>query len=358
MADQWGGTAADEAALRGYLARRSGALSDLARPSPPMSGVDEYGPSLSAERQATRPQDAIAGALRYYAGPHLSDAAGRIADLAVPSLADYQSEATGAIDAAREGRYADALGGAGWATLAAIGGIPGPGKPISKAAKALSDLPMDEASRMARAKDLGYSDERFFRGEKGEPMEYPKGAWFTTDPEYAEGFAKTGGATKATTKKGDKDTMREFRLDLSKTFGNAESLTGDEYGRLVAAAIELDPRLARELTETLAPGKSPEWLVQWSKYNPSIEVIPAGFAAEMIERQSGVGTDVLRHAGFDAVREGSKVRKLKGDGIRLADAAFDPSKSSSTNILASLATVLGLGGLATAAGQPGNPSED
>lgn len=53
----------------------------------------------------------------------------------------------------------------------------------------ISELPMDEASRMARAKAMGYSDDVFWRGEAtGKlPDEYPGGGFFSRDRETSAG---------------------------------------------------------------------------------------------------------------------------------------------------------------------------
>lgn len=77
----------------------------------------------------------------------------------------------------------------------------------------ISELPMDEASRMARAKAMGYSDDVFWRGEAtGKlPSKYQDRGFFSRDRDYAAGFAQKGG----------QPDPREFRLDLSKAFTSA-----------------------------------------------------------------------------------------------------------------------------------------
>src|SRR5712692_1045986 len=64
--------------------------------------------------------------------------------------------------------------------------------PVLPASSGLSKLLMDEASRMARAKELGYSETPFFRGEAtGKlPSEYLTGAHYSRDQDYAAGFAR------------------------------------------------------------------------------------------------------------------------------------------------------------------------
>ena len=67
-------------------------------------------------------------------------------------------------------------------------------------------LPMDEASRMSRSRQMGMSDERFYRGEQGAPSGYAEPTYFTRDKEYADGIARRHGQPEA----------REFRLNLKK----------------------------------------------------------------------------------------------------------------------------------------------
>ncbi|WP_454917433.1 hypothetical protein [Xanthobacter sediminis] len=92
-----------------------------------------------------------------------------------------------------DGRYGDAamdyglgLINAGTDMVPAMAGLP----PVRRG------LMMDEASRMARARDLGYSDEPFYRGEASgrAPVEFPERVnYFSRDKEYSTGFAQRGG---------------------------------------------------------------------------------------------------------------------------------------------------------------------
>ena len=110
--------------------------------------------------------------------------------------------------------------------LAAAAGPAGKGgKAVARRSK---NLPMDEASRMARARKQGYADEPFYRGEaSGDlPAEFPEGAYFARDKEYAAGFARRGGQAEP----------REYRLMMGRAFRDRGDLTVEEYGRLVSAA--------------------------------------------------------------------------------------------------------------------------
>jgi hypothetical protein len=174
-------------------------------------------------------------------------------------------------------------------------------------------LPMDDASRTSRARQLGYADEPFYRGERGQPMEYPSSGHWSRDREYATGFARRGGNKEP----------REFRLNLEKTFKDYEDLTASQFSRLVNAT---DENLAKGLVDMIAPGKSVEWFTEFARRNPEFKVTQGASAQ-------------IRHitpAGFDALDSGRDVRKLTGEGIRLKDAAFDPAKADDRNILATM----------------------
>lgn len=197
--------------------------------------------------------------------------------------------------------------------------------------KAGSMANADEALRMERAKQMGYADQPFYRGEASGnvPNQYDT-AFFSRDPQYAQGFAEKGG----------QDAAREFRLNLTNTFSDGGALTAGKYGRLVEAAMKSDPALAKELAESIAPGKGVEWLVGFSKANPDFVVVEPGAAAfvrQAIETNSSDPVGLFRSAGFDAIDSGRDVRKLTGEGIRLKDARFDPSKASSHDIMAGIA---------------------
>jgi hypothetical protein len=194
----------------------------------------------------------------------------------------------------------------------------------------LDALPMDEASRLVRAKGLGYANEPFYRGEASGKLqdEYTHG-YFSREPEYAKGFAQKGGQA----------GPREFRLNLKNTFSDRAPITANRFAALVEAAAKSDPGLARDLAETVAPGKGVKWLVGFGEAQPDFVVVERGGAPlirQAIERGSGDPVGIFRTAGYDAIDSGRDVRKLTGEGIRLKEAAFDPSKAKSRNIRAGI----------------------
>jgi hypothetical protein len=193
-------------------------------------------------------------------------------------------------------------------------------------------LPMAEAARMARAKALSYADEPFFRGEaRGDlPTRYPDGAYFSCNREIAKGFAQRGG----------QDAPREFRLKLDKAFKDYSDVSAEQYGRLVASALDSDPQLAAGMVDMIAPGKDVNWFLGFAKALPDATVARRGGGAlvrQMIEQGASNPDRVFVRAGFDALDSGRDVRKLTGEGIRLKEATFDPKKARSHNITASVA---------------------
>lgn len=250
---------------------------------------------------------------------------------------DAYTGAGDAYDAFKAGDYKSSALASALAGLSGAGAVLGLpfGKYAKGAAEAgkdtfFSGLPMDDASRMARARQMGYADEPFYRGEaSGKP--YQGGpAHFSRDEGYAAGFANKGGA----------DAPAEYRLNLSNTFSDRGAITAAKYGALVEAAAATDPKLALDLAESIAPGKGVEWLIGFSKARPDFVVVDEGGAAlvrHAIERGSSDPIGVFRAAGYDALDSGRDVRKLDAAGIRSKDAQFNPSKASSTDIMAGLA---------------------
>jgi hypothetical protein len=191
-------------------------------------------------------------------------------------------------------------------------------------------LPMDHVSRMARRREQGYSDERFWRGERSGtlPNRYPEGAFFSRDRETAAGVARLGGF----------DEPRESALNLTRTFADYKPLTAAEYARLVRAASKDDPMLAAGLVDMVARGKDVRWFAGFARQNPNVVVArPGAHARLMIEANAGNPVDLFKRAGYDALDFGRDVHKLTPKGIRLAGAGFDPKKVNWGNINAGLA---------------------
>lgn len=226
------------------------------------------------------------------------------------------------------------------AGLAMTGGVAGTGPggvalgsgPIRNSA-----LPMDEAARRIRARGMGYADEPFFRGDGGTASEYPSGGHWSRDPEYANGFAKQNG----------QDAAREFQLNLENAFRDNEPVPASHYARLANAAAQRDPKLAAELVDDIAPGKSLGWFTEFARRNPDHPTQNGALVRQQIDKNSSDPIGVFRDAGFDALDSGRDVRKLTAEGIRHKDAVFDPGKRDSRDIFATMAA-MGIMGAAAA----------
>jgi hypothetical protein len=207
---------------------------------------------------------------------------------------------------------------------------------------------MNEASRMARAKEMGYSPERFWRGDRSgvTPSEFEGNTFFSRSRETADGFARIGA------KEGGPAQASEFRLNLIKTHDPSKPMTSTEYLRFVDAAEKVDgKKFSDSLVDMVAPGKDAAWFREFVKHLPDQLVTnPAGMSMYYtLVQLSRNPASVFKHAGYDAIDFGRDVLKFTGDGIRLKNAAFDPAKAKSRNIKASIGAALGLGGGATIA---------
>jgi hypothetical protein len=204
------------------------------------------------------------------------------------------------------------------------------------------ELPMDRASRSARASAMGYDKTRFYRGDRhGDvPQEFPHVAFFSRDREYSAGFARQGG----------RRAPEEYRLNLQHALHDFAPVTAEVYARLVAAARHRDPKLSRDLADLVGPGKSVDWLMEFARRNPNMIVLKTG---RMLRRAIEVGArnsnEVFRRAGFDALDFGTDILKLGGAGIRSKDARFDPKNADSHNIMASVPPIGAGIGVGTAA---------
>jgi len=122
--------------------------------------------------------------------------------------------------------------------------------------------------------------------------------------------------------------VNEYRLNLAKAFNLHQPVTADQYARIVAAMNEKNPRVAADMVDMIAPGKSVvEWLSGYARQFPDQPAAANGaHLFQMLKAHSGEPAAVLQRAGFDAIDTGAgDVRKLTGQGIRSKDAVFDPA---------------------------------
>jgi hypothetical protein len=203
-------------------------------------------------------------------------------------------------------------------------------------------MPARPAGRDARATALGYSSDKFFRGEaSGRLPESYEGAFFSRDPEYAGGFAKRGG----------QEAPREFRLNLTNAFRDYEPVNAATYARIIEAVKAENPKLAQEMVTAITdnPAKGVDWFAGFAKARPDQPVAESGaHIRQMLDvGTNGSAKDVFKRAGYDALDYGRDVEKISGDGIRLANAKFDPAKASSRNIMAGVTGATALPAIAS-----------
>lgn len=193
-------------------------------------------------------------------------------------------------------------------------------------------LPMDEASRMARAKGQGYNvDEPIYHGTTKEFTEfdpsktsrkamYGEGAYFSTNPEYAQEFAgKSGRVIKAfqSLKKpfdlndADDAALSDLYKELKKVDKKAsKDWFSDNYNAMTAVRDKLEPK---QISDVL--------------------------------KKHGYDGLVNKQDGFVVIFDPSKIRST--------EAAFDPKKIKSSDILAGVGGVGILGGASQAQAQEG-----
>jgi hypothetical protein len=221
-------------------------------------------------------------------------------------LAEYSP--LGLVTAAEDATAAFGRGEYGEAWLAALGAIPG-FKPVKAVRRlpAQTHLPMDQAARMGRAKELGFRLE--------EPLYHGTGADFDEfDP-----------------------AMRG-------------STTGTETARQAAAWLTTDPGLASSYAKSAAEGNQGSAAVMplFHRAKKSGEVILEG--SDTVLEVAATLADAFDD-GYDAVKfknfitsDGPKTILAVKDPNQLRSrfATFDPAKIDSRNLLASLAAVGGL----------------
>lgn len=203
-----------------------------------------------------------------------------------------------------------------------LGALPLPAAALTK--RVSKSLPLDEASRMARAEQQGFSDQTFFRGEATGRFreEFPGGAFFSRDENIARGFAQRGGA----------DNPDQFKLNIQNAFSDAEPVTAKTFSNLVQSAKKVDPSFADNMADLVAEGQNADWMLEFAKRNPDVVVSENGTLIRAFIEKSRAPEAIFLGAGFDALDVGQDVRKLSGDGIRRKEAAFDPDKTASRNV--------------------------
>jgi hypothetical protein len=228
----------------------------------------------------------------------------------------------------REGRPGEAAATAALAVLPIPGAAKKGIKAAAKGAKAAAPsnlLSMSEASRMARAAEQKYMQDRFWHGRDTPSQSEPKGSttFYSRDPEYAAGFARDGGS------------VYEYRIRPQKmmpagkvNFGTA----ADIIEGLIKA--EDESGAARVMSGLVDFPGTPQQFVAAARRAPenSLGVSAAAIQHLLSKNANTTWESALRSAGFDAYDTGRDVVMLTQKGQRRVDAAFDPEQIEATGV--------------------------
>ena len=194
------------------------------------------------------------------------------------------------------------------------------GAGLLRAGDAAASLPMDEAARMARDREMGYSDEVFYRGQKADPTEGAI-AHYSRDPGTSAGF-------------GD---MQEYRLRMERPLRDHGPVTIRDFYDAAKGVEEVAGTEAADRLMSAIPLEG-DWTLRRLEGVLSeagdMEIMTGGALRQITEKAAGDAVAPLRAAGFDAMDSGRDVRTLTGHGQRLKDAAFDPAKWNARDVMA------------------------
>ncbi len=291
---------------------------------------------------------------------------------------------TEAMDAGRDARRqstatGQALGLGKGAVMAALGAVPGGGK-VARKAEALA---MDEASRMARAREMGFDTSRvWYHGSDANIPEFSTehlgkntgaksakgGFFFASDPEVASGYAQNSAKQRATHyyRYQQGEQLRHAAYARLQALGEVKhehipAPDGGFFSRVItpeglppeqaeiyAKAIE-DINRSWEISEPVGGNVTPVYL---RTENPRVhdyegkEYRNVTYSKQLTAAKRGKRDSVILQNTYDpaTIRAGDKSNKktdvasvFDPSQIRSVFAAFDPAKRSSGNILAGVA---------------------
>ncbi|SMF64706.1 hypothetical protein SAMN06265365_12325 [Tistlia consotensis] len=186
-------------------------------------------------------------------------------------------------------------------------------------------LPTDEASRMARARQMGYEG-GYYRGEASgaRPASYPGGAHFSRERGYAAGFARQGGA----------EEPAEFMLRIEKSLAYEDAVTMSDWAELVRNARSRKEAQRLVNAAPIRGAWTVEQFLRLAEAGSEVVLMAGSMAWQLLKINADQPFALLRRAGYDAIDSGRDVLKLGPKGIRLRKAAFDPAKRESSDVLA------------------------
>jgi hypothetical protein len=218
------------------------------------------------------------------------------------------------------------------------------------------DLPTDEASRMARAREMGRTAEGY-HGTDADISEFGGPTWITDDPEVGSYYAQRARARTAMSDAADDTGLEVMDVDEVNPFDVAEAVdpTGKnvmplkyDQGKQLDMTSLGDAPAPEELIEFLVergiikrPDDIGDWLNELTVDQPTLW--------KAIE-DWGLDRDI-KNAGYDSLKIKDIVSAKKGTigqdsvlvfdpkNIRSRFAKFDPAKAGSADILAGLGVV-------------------
>lgn len=305
----------------------------------------------------------MAGDWRYFAGPHLSgavDSAGEWAKMLAGTLGP-QADIAGMVNDAGAGNqslsrgdYIGALGNYGSAAaaipmMALPGTVASVKKGVNAAADAAKALPMDEASRMARAAEQGYVDayhgtaadinefSNLYRGQVTKAKSAKSAHWLVDNPATASGYADNA-ANKAVQDLIDGSYAAERKGQWDKAhdlMARAERL--EQSG--VSGANVLPLKVRGNFMEYDADGRWMQDLDESQLAALTAEAKAKGYDGLKI-------TNFVDNAGYGVDDPATHYAVFDPKNIRSRFAAFDPSKLDSKDLLASMLAAGVFGGAA------------
>jgi hypothetical protein len=118
-----------------------------------------------------------------------------------------------------------------------------------------TDLPMDLASRMARAKEMGFdTDKTWYRGTTANEVEARPNTWAALDPNYANGFAGQGDGANVMPLLLRSQNFAPAEMGLSPEVAKRAGFEGRMFGDGTAQIF--DPRNIRSVNAAFDPARS------------------------------------------------------------------------------------------------------
>lgn len=216
--------------------------------------------------------------------------------------------------------------------------------------EAVGKLPIDEISRMARAKEM-FPHEAYHGTAKDFPefggpgtvsstgaKSAQKAYWFSDSPKTASGYAGLAGENEV-----------QNLINASRQAEIAKNW--DEANRLMVEAEKLDAIVGRgeNVIPTRLRGNLKEVDMEGIKYDPDDVNLSEILDDAALEGYDGVKlTNFSDEAGYGVYNPTTHYAIFDPQNIRSRFAAFDPTKKTSANLLAGVAGAAALPGLAEA----------